>query len=323
MTANILVDCDTGVDDALMLLYLAGSEDANIVAAGSVHGNVVSPRAAINTRYVLDLVGLDHVPVALGAIRPMAQPLQTAEWVHGQDGLGNTNPPPPRNELSEETAVEQMVRLARERPGELTLLASGPLTNLGAALLIEPSLPDLIPRVVVMGGAIAVPGNSTPVAEANIWHDPEAADLVFQAPWEVVLTPLDVTMKTLLQGEYLERLEAAATGDNQVARFAWAILQHYLDVYSRAHGTRASALHDPLAAGLLLHPSLAEYEHLPIHVELRGAETRGMTVADLRRYRTVEANGRPPVTIAMEVQADAFLNDFLDRLGVRRGTSAT
>jgi purine nucleosidase len=312
VSVDLLIDCDTGVDDALMLLDLSGNPEANIVAVGSVHGNVQSRRAAINTRYVLDLVGLEHVPSAVGSWRPMAQPLHTAEYVHGPFGLGGFEPPEPETPLSNENAVHQMIRLAHERPGELTLLATGPLTNLGAALVLDPQLPELIPKVVIMGGNIAVPGNITPWAEANIWHDPEAADLVFQYGWEVVLVPLDVTHQTLLAGPHLERLQAARS-TSKTAEFAWTIVQFYLDMYEQARGIRGAAMHDPLAGALAIDPSLCGYIEKSVHVELRGTETRGMTVADLRGYRD-EISDRPRVKIAMEVQADRFLTEFVDRL---------
>ncbi|HZU13966.1 MAG TPA: nucleoside hydrolase [Chloroflexota bacterium] len=312
-TVKLLVDCDTGIDDALMLLYLAGSPEAEIVAVGSVHGNVPSPRAAVNSRYVLDLVGLSHVPVAVGANHPMAQPLLTSEHVHGRDGLGNINPPPPSTPLSDENAVDQMIRLGREQPGELTLLAVGPLTNLGAALLIEPKLPELIPRVVIMGGNVQLPGNITAVAEANIWHDPEAADLVFEAGWKVVMVGLDVTMKTLLAGRHLQRLEQDAQSSSSAA-FACRILQHYLDFYQASLGMRASALHDPLAGAIALDPSLARYLEKPVRVELRGTETRGMTVADLRRGEHPDDTGRPDASLAMEVDSERFLDLFVQRV---------
>lgn len=314
MTVNLLVDCDTGVDDALMLLDLAGNPDANIVAVGSVHGNVQSRRAAVNTRYVLDLVGLQHVPSAVGCWRPMAQPLHTAEYIHGPYGLGGFEPPEPETPLTDEDAVHQMIRLAHERPGELTLLATGPLTNLGAALIADPEFPRLIPRVVIMGGNVGVPGNITPWAEANIWHDPEAADLVFQYDWEVVLVPLDVTMQTLLTGKYLDRLQAA-TQTSKRAEFAWNIVQFYLDMYEESRGIRGAAMHDPLAGAVALDPSLCGYVEKTVHVELRGTDTRGMTVADLRGYRT-EVSDRPKVHIAMEVDVDRFMSAFVDRLTI-------
>jgi purine nucleosidase len=152
---KILLDADVGIDDAIAMLHLAGRSDVELLAVGSVHGNIPSDLAAVNARRLLELCGLDDVPVAYGARRPMAQPLATAEWVHGEDGLGNTNQPAPKRGPVAEDAVSQMLRLTREMPGEIDLLAVGPLTNLGLALCLDPELAGRVRSVVVMGGAIA------------------------------------------------------------------------------------------------------------------------------------------------------------------------
>ena len=313
----VILDCDTGIDDALAILYLAGS-GADIVAAGSVHGNIEADLAAANTLRVLELAGRDDVPVAVGARRPLAQALETAGWVHGDDGLGNTNQPPPRGRVGQESAAEQLTRLARERPGELSVLATGPLTNLALALLLEPLLPALVRRVVVMGGAVTHPGNATPHAEANIQHDPEAAELVFTAGWDVTMVGLDATMSVLLEGAWLQELETSAT---RIGRFATSILSHYLDLHCHWLGVRACPLHDPMAAAVLLDPELAVERRLPIHVELRGERTRGATLADLRpelpRYAS---DPGPAVRVVTAVDGDRFRRRFLDALlrpGVR------
>lgn len=260
MTNRLLVDCDTGVDDALALLYLAAKPDVEILAAGSVHGNVPASLAATNTIRVLELAGLEDVPVAVGAHRPLAQALDTSEAIHGRDGLGNTNQSPPRGQPVAGSAAEQIVRLAREQPGSFDLLATGPLTNLALALLLEPELPALVPRVVVMGGAVRHAGNVTALAEANIWHDPEAAELVFSMPWAVTMVGLDVSMRTLLDAPTVERF---ANSSSPRARFAAAILEHYLGVYEAHHGVRACALHDPLAAAVAVDPTLCPTPSCP------------------------------------------------------------
>ena len=211
MKPAILLDCDTGIDDALTLLYLASlvkAGDAELAAVGTVHGNVAPDVGALNTLRVLERAGLTGVPVAVGAARPMAQEAQFAHDWHGADGLGETGLPEPDDRPVEASAPEQIIRLAKERPGELTLLAVGPLTNLGIALLLEPSLPALFREVVVMGGAFDHHGNVTSHAEANVWHDPEAAELVFAAGWPITLVPLDATHPTAVDGEWLDRLAA-------------------------------------------------------------------------------------------------------------------
>jgi len=310
---RLVVDCDTGIDDALALLFLAQSPQVEIVAVGSVHGNVTAALAAANTQRVFDLVHRSEIPIAVGAARPLAQELQTSGRVHGDDGLGNTNRLPPSRPPVDGSAAEQIVRLARAHPAEFTLLATGPLTNLALALLLEPELPRLIARVVVMGGAIVVPGNATAVAEANVWHDPEAADLVLGAGWDLTLVGLDVTMQTILQGDNLERLQTAA---GPIPRFAAEILEHYLDYYQRFLGFRGCALHDPLAAAIALDPSLATYEHLPARVELHGNLTRGQTVVDRRGSRSFYPHSAHAISIAVHVDALKFMNDFLERMEV-------
>ena len=279
MTARpILLDCDTGIDDALAILDFT-ARGGEVLAVGSVHGNVPAPIGARNTLRVLEIAGAEDVPVCVGAARPLAQPLLTAEHVHGQDGLGNTNQPSPRRPVGEGSAAEQIVRLAHARPGEFTLVAIGPLTNLALALLLDPELARLIPEVIIMGGAVGVAGNVSPTAEANIWHDPEAAQLVIEADWKVTLVTLDATMQALLTPTDLEAIQGA-TGER--ARFAWAILDHYLTVYQQWLPGRTCPLHDPLALALVLDPDLATYRTLPTQVELRGLATRGATVCDLR-----------------------------------------
>ncbi len=308
---RVIVDCDTGIDDAVTLLYLAGRPDVRIEAVGSVHGNVPASTGARNTLRVLEVAGRPDVPVAIGARRPIAQALETAEHVHGADGLGDTAQPPPAGAPTGESAAEQLVRMARAEPGELSVLAIGPLTNLAVALLVEPELPRLLRRVVVMGGAFDVPGNVTPHAEANIGNDPEAAQLVMAAGWDLGVVALDVTHTTLLRSDDLARI-AAAPG--QVARFTWSILQWYLDAYERRVGERACPVHDALAAALLVDPGLASWERRVVDVELRGARTRGMTVAD-RRWGEPPVPGRRPVDVATSVERDGAVAGLLAALG--------
>lgn len=308
-----LYDCDTGIDDAMTLLYLASlvrASDAELVGVGTVHGNIDPRTGALNTLRVLEAAGAaDGVPVAVGADRPMAQDVHYALDWHGTDGLGDTHLPEPAGRPVGEPAAAQIVRLARARPGELTLLATGPLTNLGAALLLEPELPRLVRDVVVMGGAFDHPGNITTHAEANIWHDPEAADLVFAAGWPVVLVPLDATHPTAVHDDWLDRL---AAHDGQVARFAARVLEFYATAYTPTLRRRGAVIHDALAAMLAVDPGLGEYAHRPVRVELRGELTRGTTVWDARSIPA--ADDRRPVKIAVGSDVPVFQERLLAAL---------
>lgn len=310
---DILLDCDTGVDDAMAIAYGAG-HGARFVACTTTHGNVPAATAARNTVTVLDALGLTDVPVHVGAHRPMAQPLQTAEWVHGQDGLGDAGVIQSTRPVAGRLAAAEIVRLVHERPGELTLVAVGPLTNLGIALLLDPELPRLVRRVVVMGGAVLAAGNASELGEANVWHDPEAAQLVVEAPWDLTLVGLEITMRTAMPTSAIARIEAS---DDPRARLIGAVVQHYLGVYAPLVGERTCVLHDPLAMVLALHPDLATYRLARVGVELRGERSRGQVVADLRNFAPDPTDPREPgvVRLVDTLDVDRFHESFLRALG--------
>lgn len=310
-TKPILFDCDPGIDDALALLHLGGV-GGELLGAVSVHGNVPAPTGAENAIRILDVMGMEDVPVWTGAARPMAQPLMTAEHVHGPDGLGGVNSGPPPRPVSKGIGAVQIVELAHAHPGEFTLVAVGPLTNLGLALLLEPNLPELIPEVMIMGGAMLPPGNVTENAEANTWHDPEATQLVIEADWQKTFVTLDATMQTVLSDAQLEQL---ANSDNPRAKFAWEILQFYLGAYEQWLGRKSCPLHDPLAMALALDPTLATYVTYPTTVEMRGEHTRGSLVPDLRGIASPETTaGRGQVRYVDELDVARFQAKFLESL---------
>ena len=304
---SVLVDCDTGLDDALAILLLANDPACEIVGVGTVDGNVGPELGAANSLRVLEVAGLGAVPVAVGAAAPLLQVSNHAEFFHGKDGLGDANLAAPTGHWSAESAVEQMLRVARSRPGQISLLAIGPLTNVALALGVEPRLPSLISDLVVMGGAVGSPGNESPWAEFNVAHDPEAAEIVLRAPWrELVLVGLNATSQAMLAPRDVSRLAGSGSA---AANFATRILERQMAAYGRFE------LCDPLAAGLLLDPSLATYQSLPVHVDLDGASTRGATLAD-RRSSVVELppEPRPEVLVADKVDHARFLARFLDLL---------
>lgn len=314
---RITLDCDTGIDDALAIAYLAAQPGTEIVAAGTVHGNVAPTAGACNTLRVFGIVGID-APVAVGAGRPLAQPPHLAANVHGDDGLGGCAADLPMpGALAGEAAAVQLVRLAREHPGELTLLAIGPLTNVALALLLEPELPELLAGVVVMGGAVEAAGNITAHAEANVWHDPEAADLVLGAGFALTLVTLDVTMRALADRAWLDALPAAT---DPRAAFAARVLAPYADYYITTMGTDGCAMHDPLAAAIAVDPSLAGTRAARVDVELRGARTRGATLADLRTGAQTWPGGEPgvardPVSLVTDAQIPEFMRRMAAALG--------
>ncbi|WP_449289746.1 nucleoside hydrolase [Nocardiopsis sediminis] len=309
---RIFVDCDPGIDDALALAYLTARPEAEIAGVGTVFGNHNVDTTTDNALRLLRLYGAPGVPVARGAQRPLVQPPTLAESVHGANGLGDVVLPAADHEPVAETAAELLVRLARSAPGEIDVLAVGPLTNLALALSLEPRLPELVGRVVVMGGAVRAPGNVTPWAEANTSNDPEAAEAVFAAGFDLTLVALDITMKTEVDAAWLDGLKRI---EGERASTTSDFLEFYVAWYSKLFGARACAMHDPLAAAVLLDPALVTaHVDVPVRVELQGRHTRGLTIADLRPGADTSADPRPSVRLVTEVDREAFFKRLTDSL---------
>nr|WP_040725536.1 nucleoside hydrolase [Nocardiopsis chromatogenes] len=309
---RVFIDCDPGIDDALALAYLTAQPEVELVGVGTVFGNNAVETTTDNALRLLELYGTPEVPVARGAGRPLVQEPSLAESVHGANGLGDVDLPAPQGAPVEESAAELLVRLARRHPGEIDLLAVGPLTNIALALGLEPELPKLLRRVVVMGGAVQEPGNVTPWAEANTSNDPEAAERVFAAGFDLTLVALDVTMKAVMPGSWLDALRGVA---GERAQRTADFLDFYFGWYSSVFGVRQSAMHDPLAAGILLDPKLVTRSvERPIRVELKGEYTRGLTIADLRPFSQPDDEDRPCVTLVQDADAETFLERMADAL---------
>jgi purine nucleosidase len=334
----IFIDVDTGVDDAMALAYLLASADAEIVGIASTAGNVPVDQVCVNNLGLLALCGASGIPVSKGADGPLAMPLRTAEDTHGPEGLGYARLPAGEGRLTDYDAATAWVRAAREYPGELIGLVTGPLTNLALAMRIEPSLPRLLRRLVIMGGAFDYRGNTTPVAEWNISVDPESGSEVFtvwSAAWGLdqpthlpIVLGLNLTEHVAMTPAILSRLAAAAGSattpmsvlDDRGARSAASnplirILEDAMRFYFEFHFDQGEGylahLHDPLAAAVALDPDLVSYRQATIDVELTGTLTRGMTVADWRGHW-----GRyPNAHIGIEVDPEAFFDRFIARVG--------
>ncbi|HVQ22709.1 MAG TPA: nucleoside hydrolase, partial [Candidatus Saccharimonadia bacterium] len=321
----IILDVDTGIDDSLALLYACASPEAELVAVTCVAGNIDLDNVQRNTRAVLELGGRADVEVALGADRPLVRPLEVTPETHGPRGLGYAELPEPSRAASQRPAADVLVEEARRRPRMLTLIAVGPLTNVAVALQREQELPMLLRRLVIMGGAYRVPGNTAPTTEWNAQWDPEATKAVFdafgapdvQAARESMglharplALGLDVTEKAKLTPDHLADI-AARCGDDPAAprlpilRYLADALRFYMEFHSRYDGFYGAFIHDPWAVAAALDSSLVRADALTVDVELAGTLTAGETVTDWRRVW-----GRSPT---LDVAVEADVTTFLDR----------
>jgi purine nucleosidase len=313
-SVRVVMDCDTGVDDAMAILYGLLSPDIDIVGISTVWGNTGVDLTTINTLRLLEIVDQPRVPVARGAARPLLGPEPAGGGsVHGSDGQGNTNLSLPKLKETGEHGADQIIRLAHEHPGELILVPTGPMTNVGIALAKDPSIAKLYRGCVLMGGAFQTPGNVTAVAEANIWHDPEAAQTIFEAPWPITVVALDITHQVRLTEPLRQRLNDSGTPAGQ---HLYRIVDHYFSAYARRWGKRESAMHDALALGIAADPSLMiDPPRGRVDVELTGTHTRGMTVADLRPGQPPE---RANATVPLQVDVQRFLDRFMTVLTTKQ-----
>lgn len=326
----ILLDVDTGIDDSLALLYACASPEAELVAVTCVAGNIDLDNVQRNTRAVLELGGRADVEVALGADRPLVRPLAVAPETHGPRGLGYAELPEPSRAPSPRPAAQLLVDEVRRRPRELTLVAVGPLTNIAVALQRESMLPMLVRRLVIMGGAYRIPGNTAPTTEWNAQWDPEATKAVFDAfgtmsvqetresmglPARPLALGLDVTEQAKLTTDHLAAIAEACDDDVgapqlPLVRYLTDALRFYMEFHSRYDGFYGAFIHDPLALAAALDPSLVKAEALTVDVELAGTLTAGETVTDWRRVW-----GRPPtLDVAVEADMAGFLARFVERL---------
>lgn len=284
--APFLLDCDTGVDDAIAILLSKHLERLELVAVTSVAGNVECDKTTKNALRILELAGID-VPVYRGAEQPMFCEPVTAYYVHGQNGLGDLDVPEPKKGPEALPAWDAIYEYAKRYDGELTIVAIGPLTNLGLALAKYRELPGLIKRIVIMGGA-AVGGNVTPAAEFNIYVDPEAADMVFTCGAPVYMCGLDVTQPAYLTAGELDELGALGS---QQAKFARDVSQGVL-AYSEGFDPPlpGMCMHDPVTLLYAEDDSYFTTKRVGIRVETKGLLTRGKTVTDLYSDKQMDHN---------------------------------
>lgn len=306
-TKRMILDVDTGIDDALAILLAVKSRRFDMLGITTVCGNVSLAQATENTCKVLELVDGTDIPVIPGAAGPLTRQSHYEHRVHGQDGLGGALPDPARSKRAEEGfGPDFIIEQVKRYPGEVTLIMTAPLTNLALALAKCPELPSLVKEVIFMGGVVRGHGNITPTAEYNTYADPEAARIVLHAGFEkLTQVGLDVTRQTLLNEEAIGRLT-----DPVLRSYVAQSTEIYIRRYEQMNGIRACALHDPLAVGVALAPELVERKSYYVDVETASRLCDGQMVCDFQNRL-----GQKPNTLVCEaVDAEAFLELFIGAL---------
>ncbi len=314
---RMILDVDTGIDDAMAILYALARPDISLEALTTTFGNTDVDTATANTLRILELVGRSDVPVARGPGRSLLKAfVKGAEHVHGRNGLGDVVLPEPKGKAVAEHASDLMIRLARENPGEITLCPVGPITNVAIALAKAPDVAPLFKEIVVMGSTIFHPGIhgiATPIADANFWNDPEAAQIVLRSGAKITLVGMDVTMKVLLTRAMREEITASGEVGATMMQIADFYVRAYESMYPEIDGC---GLHDPLAVAIAEDKTLATTERMCVDIELSGALTRGATIADRRRKVAPE---RLNADVSVEVDRERFSRLFVE---TQRGSGA-
>jgi len=316
---KIIFDTDPGIDDAMALLYIARSPELQLVGVTTTHGNNGVDVTTRNALYLKQRFGL-QAPVAAGAEKPLERVRRHSPTdIHGHNGLGDV--PIPDNlsaQADPRPAWRFIVEETQRAPGEIVLVAVGALTNLALALKEDPQIAARVKGVVVMGGAFGVgghSGNASPVAEANILSDPEAADAVFTAPWPVTVVGLDVTNETVMSEAFLRTLKAEG---GEAGRFIWDITRVYEAFYRAQTGIEGIACHDCLAVAFVLDPTLFTLRHGPIRVVTDGLAL-GQTIQrhQKRRFAANAWDGHPAQAVCVGVDSARFLAGYSKAFGAR------
>jgi purine nucleosidase len=305
---KVMIDCDVGVDDAFALILAFHSPELKVMAVTAVNGNVPLDQVFENIQKVLYLIHPQHKPfIAKGADQPLKGSSVYAHSVHGKDGLGGAKIERKERkewwEIYPGRADELITKMARQHPNELTLIATGPLTNLALGLQKDPEGMKKLKEISIMGGAVRTKGNITPYAEFNIFVDPLAAKMVFESGLPITLVPLDVTHQVFLTSQMME--ETVKPMNNSFSQFVIEATGYDFTAHN-FRGKELIYLHDPLAVGVIIDPEFVSKERLSLHVETQEGQYYG---------KTSEVFGNKRTEICLEVDAKKFLQLFLSRLG--------
>ena len=308
MTRKIIIDTDPGIDDAMAIFFALQAQELDVLGLTTTYGNVPVEIATQNALTLTEIAGV-NVPVAGGVAVPSQQDARPfPDFVHGADGFGDIQYPASSKQPLAQSAAEFIIEQVRQYPGEVTIVALGPLGNLGKVLELDPEIANLVDEVVLMGGAALEYGNVSPVAEANIINEPHAADAVFTAPWQVTMVGLDVTHQVLLENSVLERIKAK---NPKLGTFLYDCAQFYINFYSNRFGFDGCYFHDASTIAYLLDPSIFGVELGAIRVVTEGIAV-GQTIMAPQGldYPEPHWEGIPMTQVCMEVDGERMLKLF-------------
>ncbi|MBM4761240.1 nucleoside hydrolase [Bacillus sp. B15-48] len=309
---RVILDVDTGIDDALAIIYAIKSKEIHLEGITTGFGNVTNEQATSNTLRVIELAEPSYsIPVAMGAEKPLYRPKRpTVAHVHGQNGIGDYTLPEPKQKALDEHAADFIVRKINENVNELTLLFVGRLTNLALALKKDPSIVGKVKGLVLMGGALQTYGNVTGWAEANIYGDPDAAKEVFESGLSITMVGLDVTRKADFREEHLNRLMDKMSPEKEaLSSFIKHIVTFGFEASEKMEEGRQRLLHDPLAVGVVINPTFVQTENYHVYVENEGKYTTGATIADYRKPQT-DTNA----SVCLGLKREEFINHFINTI---------
>ncbi|MDN5795417.1 MAG: nucleoside hydrolase [Intrasporangium sp.] len=311
MAHKIILDCDPGHDDAIAMLLAHGNPDVELLAVTTVVGNQTLEKVTRNALAVARIANLTNVPFAAGCAKPLVRPVEVAPDIHGESGLDGPALPEPVIDLDPRHAVDLIIEtVMSHEPGTVTLVPTGGLTNIAMAVRKEPRLAERVKQVVLMGGGYHT-GNWSAVAEFNIKIDPEAAHIVFNEQWPLLMVGLDLTHQALATPEIVRRVAAVET---KPARFVVELLEFFGTMYKQAQGFDSPPVHDPCAVAYVIDPTVMTTRRVPVDIELTGTLTLGMTVADFRAAPPEDCT----TSVAVDLDHERFWSliiDALERIG--------
>jgi purine nucleosidase len=307
MPKRILFDTDPGIDDACAILLALASPEISLEGLTVVHGNCSLEQGATNALSVLELAHAGHIPVARGCDLPLVQPSLLAPETHGDTGLGYARLPVPQTKPILQHGIDFLIETILASPGEITLVAIAPLTNVALAIRQEPRIVEALHELIIMGGALRHEGNTTALAEFNTYVDPHAAQIVYHSGMPTTLVPLDVTYQCILTPGDVTRLQKT---DSPITKFVADATRFYMEFHDEYQQIDGCVINDPLALALTFMPGLCTYQKLPVEVDLSGGISMGKTVADFYNYGKKPAN----MNVALGVRARDFIDLFVERI---------